>query len=86
MINDKEYLERKPNGMQDWQIEALVKDYRAFYANSVYTGKSAGGHGKAFNNEQRAKEWKKKILQFGGKVPTNREVNAWGRFNGEGSY
>ena len=86
MDNEKEYLERKPDGMQDWQIEALVKDYRAFYVNSVYTGKSAGGHGKAFYNEQRAKEWKKKILEFGGKVPTNREVNAWGRFNGKGSY
>jgi hypothetical protein len=85
IIEEKEYLERTPKDMSGWQIESLTKSYRQFYVNAVFTGMSAGGHGKAHYNEMRAKQWKEKIVEFGGKVPTKKEVSDWGRFNGDGS-
>jgi len=86
MSNTHELLHLKAEKLSGWQVEAYEQDFRFCYVNARYTAKVCGGHGKANQNELIAEKWKEKIKEFGGKVPTEKEVNRWGKFNGEGSY
>jgi hypothetical protein len=86
MSDTHELLKLKAEGLHEWQIELYEQELRFCYVNARYTSKACGGHGKAHQNELIAEKYKEKIKEFGGRVPTEKEVNRWGKFNGEGSY
>ena len=77
--------ERTPEGLPHHLVEYYAQDYRFRYANALVTHCVCGGHGKAERNEQLAKIWAKKVKEFGGKVPSQKEALSWGRFNAVGS-
>lgn len=75
-----------PKGeLNEWQIELRLKTLRHYYANALVTYAECGGHKKAERNENLAKQWSEKIVEFGGQVPPKEEAYRWGVFNGEGS-
>jgi hypothetical protein len=75
----------KLEDLMDWQKLSWVKTFRIRYANAYVTHCECGGHGKAEMNERLMKQWKNKIVEFGGDVPPREEALRWGQFNAEGS-